>query len=115
MQDKLKSLQDYEVFTSSCNSIELINTIREISFNFESQKYQPVQVHEMIHKLCHTKQSRYVTTSSHLENLTTQVELMEACGGTVGYSQCTVSAHLSFMNLPLNFATANLDEINEAT
>ena len=55
MHDKLKSLQAYEVFSSSYDFIELINAIHKISFNFESQKYQHMQAREMIYKLCHTK------------------------------------------------------------
>ena len=56
-----------------------------------------------------------MTTSSYLENFNSQVEMMEACRGTIGYNKGMAATQLSLMNLPRNFTTAAIDKVNEET
>ena len=53
--------------------------------------------------------------SSYLEHYNTQIEMMEAYGGTVCYNEVMVQTQLSLMKIPLDFTTANTDKVNEAT
>ena len=51
----------------------MLKAIREVTFNFESQRYQPLQTHKLNVKLCNLKQHKYDSNSSHefiIEGLT---------------------------------------------
>ena len=79
-----------------------------ITFKFESQRYQPLQVHEMNGKLANLKQRRYESNSQYLERFTNHVETMEACGATIGFSEAMISAELQKLNPPKDIATIHL-------
>ena len=67
LRNKLRALEGYEDFSSSCDSIALLKAIREISFSLESQKYPPLQVYDMGKTLYTMQQSNNQTVSDYLE------------------------------------------------
>ena len=49
MRAKLESQQNYEQVSEDSDVIKLLRMIRGIAFNFQSQKYEPLSIHEAIH------------------------------------------------------------------
>ena len=47
LQEKLRSLAQYDELASKCDALALLLSIREVAFNQQSQRYQPLQVLEM--------------------------------------------------------------------
>ena len=85
MQDKVKTVSNYKTIKENCNSIALLKAIREITFSFESQRYQPLQIHELTMKFAMLKQSRDMTNSQYLEKFSNHVETMNTCGENIIY------------------------------
>ena len=96
LQDKLKTQSSFELERDTCDSIKLIKMIREITFSFESQRYQPLQIHEINKKFCNMKQTRFMDTSSYLEKFQHLVKMIEECGGVLGYGSQAISAELPY-------------------
>ena len=64
LQEKLRSIPQYEELAANCDALALLLTIREVAFNQQSHRYQPLQVLEMNKWLLRTQQRRYHTWSS---------------------------------------------------
>ena len=63
MQDKIKTLRNYTAMKDDCDSLALLKAIREVTFSFESQKYHPVQIVELVNKLSGLRQTKNMTNS----------------------------------------------------
>ena len=114
MQDKIKTLTNYQTMKDDCDSLSLLKAIREVTFSFESQKYQPVQIVELNLKLASMKQTRNMTNSQYLEKFTNHLETMEACGATIGYSESMVSNELANMSPPTDIVNAPAQQYKDA-
>lgn len=95
---------------TNIQSIDLLKAFRGLTSKFESQRYQPMQVHEMNMKICLIKQGRHMSCSTYLITFTKQAEMMESCGGTIGYS-----TGVAAMNNKVNKTTQKAKEHYLAT
>ena len=81
LRNKVRALEEYETFSSMCDSVSLLKAIREIAFSLESQKYPPLQVYDMGRTLFLMKQSHNQSVSDYLERFKDQVDIIDECGG----------------------------------
>ena len=84
MRAKLESLDDYERVADELDAIELLKLIHSIAFNFQSQKYEALSVHEAICHFYTQRQEKHMTCQAYLEQLNNHKEVVEHCGSIIG-------------------------------
>ena len=96
-------------------SIGPLKAIQEVTFQFEIQRYQPLQVHKMNQMFNILRQSKHMTTSAYLKNFNYQQEVIEAYGGIVRYNKGMVVTELSVLQPPLDLSNTTFDKMNNVT
>ena len=84
----------------------LLKAIREVTYNYQSQKYQALQVHEMN---ANSKQGKYQTPSTYLKLFKSQVEVIEEGEGNIGFSPSTIRTELLKCNPPTDVESASAE------
>ena len=72
----------------------LFKAIREVTYNYQSKKYQVLQVHEMNTKIANIKQGKYQTPSTYLERFKSQVDGIEEGEGNIVFSPSMIKTEL---------------------
>jgi hypothetical protein len=67
MRTKLESLNLFEAISSASDALALLKSIKNIVFNFQSQKYKPQALHEAKRQLFVLQQDRIMTAQAFLE------------------------------------------------
>jgi hypothetical protein len=90
MQAKLEAVVGYVDMDSRSNLIELIKTIKGLSYQFEGQQSKTrgrLLAHKRFHQLLQTKE---MTDARFLEKILTGVSVLEQYGGTIGRDEGAV-------------------------
>ena len=83
MHAKLESQDQFEQVSDDSDAIELLRMIRDIAFNLQSQKYEPLSIHESIHQFYLQHQDRHMTCQACLKQFTNSKDVIEHCGGVM--------------------------------
>lgn len=70
LRAKLESEAPYEGVAASLDALALLNLIKKIAFNFESQKDKNLTVVEALHHLYVQRQGKHMTCQAYLEQFT---------------------------------------------
>ena len=84
MRAKLESQDQFEQVLDDSDAIELLRMIRDITFNFQSQKYEPLSIHESIRWFYLQCQDRYMICQAYLKQFMNSKDVIEHCGGVIG-------------------------------
>lgn len=84
MQAKLESLPGFQDVFDRSDGIDLIRLIKNVSFNFESQKYLPHAIHEAKRRFFACSQGRTATCQEYLEKFQNLLSVLEAVGAVIG-------------------------------
>ena len=85
MRQKVEALGNFETMSSDGDGLELLRAIKDMSFNFQSQKYVPHSLHESKHRFYMCSQGRHLTTQAYLEYFQNMVDVIEHSGGSIGH------------------------------
>jgi cysteine synthase len=82
---KLTATDGFEVdIVGKLDALELLKAIRQISFNFESQKFEAHAIHAAMYQFYNKKQGTHMTAQAYLEQFTNNIDVVTLCGGTIG-------------------------------
>jgi hypothetical protein len=83
-RQKLESLDAFDAITAGGDGLALLKAIKDLVYNFQSQKYLPHALHESKRRFYLCAQSKFATTSTYLEQFQNTVDDIEHSGGTIG-------------------------------
>jgi hypothetical protein len=75
MRQKVESLETFEAMSSTYDGIGLLKAIKDVVFNFQSQKYLPHALHESTRRFYLCQQARHITTTVYLEQFQNVVDV----------------------------------------
>ena len=85
MLQKLKAMENFEEdIIGKSDALGLLKAIKQITFNFESQKFEPHTISDAMKQFYAFKQGQQTTTQSYLEEFTNNVDVVTYCGGSLG-------------------------------
>jgi hypothetical protein len=85
MHQKVESLESFESTSATYDGIGLLKAIKDVVFNFQSQKYLHHALHESTRRCYLCQQARHVTTTTYLEQFQNVVDIYIYIGGGVGH------------------------------
>ena len=93
MIQKLMAMDDFETeIVAKSDALGLLKSIKQIAFNFESQKFEPHTIHDAMKQFYSHKQGPHTTPQAYLEEFINNVDVLTYCGGTLGMSACLGNA-----------------------
>jgi hypothetical protein len=105
MWAKLESLANYENMKNTFDVIVLIKSIKELTCQFEGQRYHTQALHHARTRLYLLHQAKGMSNVKYLENFKTLLSLIEQYGGAIGHDPGKIKTELSEMNLTPEIAT----------
>ena len=96
---RLKGQDIFEEVEAESDALCLLKMICGIAFNFESQKYVHLSMHEAMRRYYLTKQDRNMTCQAYLDLHTNNWEVVEHCSGMVGVHPGLINAALEDMDV----------------
>jgi hypothetical protein len=80
---RIEGLTEHENMSNEGDSIESLKAIKALVYNFQSQKYRPLAIHEgMRHYLIF--QDKHVSCQVYLEKFQNCVDVLDHCGASIG-------------------------------
>jgi hypothetical protein len=70
--------------SSQGDSIELLKAIKALVYNFQSQKYCPLAIHEGMRQFYLIYQEKYASCQIYLEKFQNCVDVLDHCGASIG-------------------------------
>ena len=120
MRAKLKSLHSFSTEASpKSDGIKLLKLIRQISYEFESQRYPFLSVHNAVQQSYSMFQKLHQTIDEYYENVSIKLDMLDHCGASI-------SGHLTLTNgilknknithpLPTDLSNANSKQKKDIT
>jgi hypothetical protein len=87
MRQKIELLDTFDQMSLTGDGIGLLKAIKDIVFNFQSQKYLPHALHESTRRFYLCQQARHVTTAMYLEQFQNVVDVVEHSGGSLAITR----------------------------
>ena len=84
LKAKLEADNKFESISQSRDVIKLLLLIREIAFNYESDKYPYLAFHSSMKTFYEQFHKYSVSPDSYLESFTNLYDVVSACGGSIG-------------------------------
>ena len=78
---KLEAMDEYEDINSASDAIRLLQAIRQIAFEYESQKYPFIAMYLALKQYYMAYQKKYVTAAAYLENFSNNEDVIKQIGG----------------------------------
>ena len=91
MQNKLKSLSDYDNINKSSDVLTLLERMKELTFKFEAQKYMFSSVYFANKQFYNYKQGQDETNDDYHKNFLNMVSVIESYGGLIGQEDILLS------------------------
>ncbi len=108
---KLESVGNHQAISVASNGIELLKNIKTIMYNFQSQKYGPLGLHESKRRFYLMSQDKHMTVTIYLERFQNSVEVIEHCGGTIGLNPGLVDATMRSAKPMMTRDTATAEQL----
>ena len=106
MCQKIEALDTFETMSAAGDGLGLLRSIKDMSFNFQSQKYVPHSLHEAKRHFYMCSQGKFSTTQAYLEQLQNMVDVIEHSGGSVGHEPGILGAIAEELNIDLDTVMA---------
>jgi hypothetical protein len=84
MKSKLESLVDYDSFADTFDVVPLIEAIKGLTYQFESQWYHSQALHKAVMQFYKFYQTKDMSNAIFLENFQTLISVVEDYGGEIG-------------------------------
>jgi hypothetical protein len=94
MRARIEALDEYDSMSNKGNSIALLKAIKALVYNFQSQKYRPLAIHDGMKRFYMIHQEKTSTCQAYLEKFQNCVDVLEHCSGTVGHIPGLVDTYL---------------------
>jgi hypothetical protein len=94
LREKIKANTGYVIISNNYQTIELMKSIRDCVYKFESQKYGPHGLHESIRRFYMLSQDKNATCPDYLEKFRNHIEVVSHCGGSPGIHPSRVNSIL---------------------
>ena len=85
IQSSLQSKHTFSRIDESRDCLELLKEIKGIMYNFESQQYPVVSMHQVLQKYFNTKQGKFESLTEYYKRFKTTVDILEHYGANVWY------------------------------
>ncbi len=108
---KLESVGNHQAISVASNGIELLKNIKTIMYNFQSQKYGPLGLHESKRRFYLMSQDKHMTVTIYLERFQNSVEVIDHCGGTIGLDPGLVDATMRSAKPMMTRDTATAEQL----
>jgi hypothetical protein len=105
MRTQLELLDTFGVIATNLDALELLKSIKNIVFNFQSQKYKPQALHEAKRRFYVLSQDRNMTVQVFLERYQNNIDVIEHCGGSIGVEPILVENILTELGLTMSTAS----------
>jgi Reverse transcriptase (RNA-dependent DNA polymerase) len=92
MQNKIKSIDDFEEKNKSCDCVWLLQSIRKVTYNFEDRRYVYASLLNAELNYLNYKQHEHETVAQYLMNFRTRYEVFEHYGGCIGTHDTALKA-----------------------
>jgi hypothetical protein len=109
---RIEAINGYDAVSAQGNSIELLKAIKALVYDFESQKYRTLAIHEAMRRFYHLYQEKGATCQTYLEKFHNTVDVLEHCGGTIGHAPGLITERL--LELGIDPDQATKDQIERA-
>jgi predicted RNA-binding protein associated with RNAse of E/G family len=109
---KLESRANHLAIEGATDSIGLLENIRTVMFQFQSQRYAPLALHEAKRHFYLFLQDRHATCQQYHEIFKNNVDVIEYCGGMVSNDTGLMDNQLTSSGL--DHATATPGELEDA-
>jgi hypothetical protein len=84
MRHKIEALDVYETISTDADGLGLLKAMKDLVYNFQSQKYLPHALHESKRRFYFCAQGRLATTSAYMEQFQNVIDVIEHSGGSIG-------------------------------
>jgi hypothetical protein len=84
MRQKVEATKDFKTLSSTADGLGLLRSIKDLVYNFQSQKYLPQALHESTLRFYFCRQGKHMTTQAYLEMFQNTVDVIEHSGGMIG-------------------------------
>ena len=69
MKQKIESTHDFGTLSANRDGLGLLMTIKDLVYNFQSQKYLPRALHESVRRFYTCVQSKHMSTQTYMERI----------------------------------------------
>jgi len=114
LQAKIKEIDILSDIRSNCDSLALLEGIRDINFAIDSQKYKPHTIHEAKRRFYHFKQDKNMSNTTYLDKFENHIKVIEHAGGTIGDEEGLIISEIQAITPDLDMDSADNDELEEA-
>jgi hypothetical protein len=106
MRQKVEVLSVYETLTLNGDGLALLKAIKDLVYNFQSQKYLPHTLHELKRRFYFCVQGQQTMASAYLEQYHNIVDVIEHSGGWIGDDPGILEALAGSRSVDLSAITA---------
>ena len=84
MRQKVEASEGFLEVSRNGDVIELLTMIKDVAYNFQTQKYLPQALHEAKKRFFNCYQPRHQTTQAYLETFQNHLDVIKHIGGLIG-------------------------------
>jgi hypothetical protein len=84
MRQRLESTDNFQLIASQGDAIELLKMIKNITYNYQSQKYTPQAIHDAKKRFYQCYQPSSMSVQTYYERFMNLVDVIEHIGGGIG-------------------------------
>eukprot|EP00978_Attheya_sp_CCMP212_P006553 scaffold15183_cov61-Attheya_sp.AAC.2 len=105
MKQKLEGLSTFDTLSADRDGLGLLKAIKDLVYNFQSQKYLPQALHKSTCRFYICVQGKHMTTQVYMENFQNIIDIIEHSGGVIGYEPGVIQALADEQGIDVNAAT----------
>jgi hypothetical protein len=77
MKQRIEGTDEFETLSEDRDGLGLLKTIKNLVYNFQSQKYLPQALHESARRFYNCIQTKHMTTQAYMERSQNMVDVIE--------------------------------------
>jgi hypothetical protein len=102
---RIEALGEHKKMFTEGDSIGLLIAIKALFYNYQSQKYQPLALHENMRRFYMIYQDHTMTCQAYMEKFQNTVDVLDHCGVAAGNMPGLVHMMLEEENINSDLAT----------
>ena len=106
LRAKLESRPDHAEVEATSDSLRLLRNIRTVMFQFQSQRYAPLALHEAKRRFYVFTQEKAMTCQQYYETFRNNADVIEYCGRVLGNDPGIVDNELMLLGMDREAADA---------
>ncbi|KAI2489179.1 Reverse transcriptase (RNA-dependent DNA polymerase) [Fragilaria crotonensis] len=83
LRQKLDALDEFEDISNKRDGVALLKAIKSTAYSYQSHKYLPLALHELMHRFYNTRQDGHMTNEQYLTQFQKIIAVIEHNGGFV--------------------------------